>query len=118
MRTRQGGAARMLEGKLLLGHAQQVRMGANTFNLRSTRAGSGYGQGQHDQGERPAGFLALGWIGGLGRIAVAPFGVAGGVPALPGLCRGCPASAAPRPAPPATPPPSGNTPHLPPPPPP
>src|SRR5258707_4071274 len=49
----------------------------NTFNLRSTRAGSGYGQGQHDQGERPAGFLALGWIGGLGRIAVAPFGVAG-----------------------------------------
>src|SRR5258708_39015032 len=56
---------------------------ANTFNLRSTRAG--YGQGQHDQGERPAGFLALGWIGGLGRIAVAPFGVAGGCPAWPVL---------------------------------
>src|SRR5260370_11063972 len=28
MRTRQGGAARMLEGKLLSGHARQVRMGA------------------------------------------------------------------------------------------
>src|SRR5258708_32945371 len=55
----------------------------NTFNLRSTRAGSGYGQGQHDQGERPAGFLALGWIGGLGRIAAAPFGVAGVFPPRP-----------------------------------
>src|SRR5258707_11412958 len=70
---------------------QRWEGGVNTFNLRSTRAGSGYGQGQHDQGERPAGFLALGWIGGLGRIAVAPFGVAGGVPAWPvlaGVCRG------------------------------
>src|SRR5258708_25946419 len=69
---------------------------ANTFNLRSTRAGSGYGQGQHDQGERPAGVLALGWIGGLGRIAVAPFGVAGGVPGRAVLAGGRPA-AAPRP---------------------
>src|SRR5260221_10457881 len=75
---------------------QRWEAGVNTFNLRSTRAGSGYGQGQHDQGERPAGFLALGWIGGLGRIAVAPFGVAGGVPARPVLAGDCPGGA-PRP---------------------
>src|SRR5258708_11328921 len=60
---------------------QRWEAGVNTFNLRSTRAGSGYGQGQRDQGERPAGFLALGWIGGLGRIAVASFGLAWGGPA-------------------------------------
>src|SRR5258708_7992283 len=75
-----------------------ARVGGNTFNLRSTRAGSGYGQGQHDQGERPAGFLALGWIGGLGRIAVAPFGVAGGLPARAVLGGGCPRGPPRRPA--------------------
>src|SRR5258708_5484363 len=72
---------------------ESVRVTPNTFNLRSTRAGSGYGQGQHDQGERPAGFLALGWIGGRGRIAVAPFGGAGGVPAWARLAGGGPGGA-------------------------
>src|SRR5258708_28277879 len=68
----------------------------NTFNLRSTPAGAGYGQGQHDQGERPAGFRALGWIGGRGRIAVAPFGVAGGGPGL-AVAGGVSREGAPRP---------------------
>src|SRR5260370_17154212 len=95
-----------------------ARVGGNTFNLRSTRAGSGYGQGQHDQGERPAGFLALGWIGGLGRIAVAPFGVAGGVPASPVLAGDCPDDAPPPPLALVRPPRGAKSPRRPPPPPP